>query len=78
MSQTANVAGAPAATTPSASRRAAHQPPRVWASNAAIGSSPDPGVRCRTAARTLPHGSIGVTGESDPSASAMPAAAIAA
>ena len=57
---------------------AARQPPSVWAANAADRRPALPGVRCRTAARTVPHGSSGVTGESEPRASATPAAAIAA
>jgi hypothetical protein len=77
-SHTARVAGAPAASTPASSRRAARQPPRVCAVNAARTDRRWSGVWWNAAARTASHGPSGVTGLSEPSASTTPAAASAA
>ena len=75
-SQTANVASAPGTSTPASSRRAARWAPRVWAAKAARALIRCSGTWWNTAARTPPHGSIRVTGLSEPNASTTPAAAI--
>jgi hypothetical protein len=67
------LAGAPRAITPPSSRRAARHPPRVCALKAALAVIRSVSVWCRVAARTAAHGSIGVTGVSEPNASATPA-----
>src|SRR5690606_30537890 len=54
------------------------QPPRVWAVNAARTETRCSGVRWNAAARTVPHGSRGVTGLSEPKARGTPARSRAA
>ena len=72
VSQTAKVAGAPGASTPSSSRPMARHPPRVWAANAAAAVSTGRGCGGGWRRGRAPHGSNGVTGASDPNAKGTP------